>query len=264
MKRLRALTVRPRVGGGTRDRGRSGIWLTAFLVAILSVVALPARAQPGFDSIVAQFEEVAFGSEHGNRTSVVRKWTENPGLALFKLPDYDITPYVESIGRHLQVLSDLTGISVSLADAPSEATLRLGFYPRAEFVNMPGSSDDPEFVRWVSTSACIALAVSDRDNRGSIAAGAIAIGTDIPESQREHCILEELIQVMGLPNDACHYRPSLFCEDDRVFELTAADEILLRTLYDARLVAGTPKEAAMPVVRRIVAELMEEQIAQAH
>src|SRR5690606_11798226 len=133
--------------------------------------------------------------------------------------------------------------------------LRLGFYPRADFAKMPGSRDDPEFRRWVTTSACIALAVSDSEQAGRIKAGAIAIGTDISESQRQHCILEEMVQVLGLPNDACHYRPSLFCEADRVFALTPADAILLKTLYDERLAVGMTREEARPLVRQIIAEL---------
>lgn len=264
MERLRALLVRPRHGGGTTDGGRFKGRMALLSLALLMIAAVPAEAEPGLDSVVAQFEDVAFGNEHGNRLDVIRKWTESPGLALFKRPDYDIDPYMEPLGRHLQAIGALTGISVHFAEVPAEATLRLGFYPRADFVNMPGSRKDPEFVRWVSTSACLALAVADPSNRGSIAAGAIAIGTDIPESQREHCILEELVQVFGLPNDACHYRPSLFCEDDRVFEMTASDQILLRTLYDPRLTTGMPRKTAMPLVRTIVAELMEKKVAQAH
>lgn len=264
MERLRALLVRPRHRGGTSDEGSFRGCTALLSLALLVLAAFPARAEPGLDSLVAQFEDVAFGREHGNRVGVIRKWTTSPGLALFKRPDYDIDPYMEPLGRHLQEIGALTGFPVHLAKVPAQATLRLGFYPRADFVNMPGSRKDPEFVRWVTTSACLALAIGDRTNRGSIAAGAIAIGTDIPESQREHCILEELVQVLGLPNDACHYRPSLFCEDDRVFEMTGADKILLRTLYDPRLRAGMPRKAAMPLVRTIVSELMVKKVAQAH
>ena len=65
-----------------------------------------------------------------------------------------------------------------------------------------------------------------------------------------------VVVIVGLPNDACHYRPSLFCEADRVFALTPADRILLRTLYDPRLSAGMAREEALPIVRIIVGELM--------
>src|SRR3546814_20331915 len=94
------------------------------------------------------------------------------------------------------------------SDVCSSDLLRFGFYPRADFVKMPGPHDDPEYRRWVETSACIALAVGEGGDggRGRIKSGAIALGTDIPEPQRQHCILEELVQVLGLPNDARPYQ----------------------------------------------------------
>ncbi len=242
---------------------RSWVAVAAIWATLLSVSAAPARAvdalpvKPDYDSIVAQFVEVAFGHEHGLASNVVQKWSHGPSLALFTVPDYDIRAYVPQIAKHIDAIKALTGVQVEAGD-PRSATLRLGFYPRADFAKMPGKKDDPEFQRWVSTSACVAVSVMDGKQAGAIRQGAIAIGIDIPESQRQHCILEEMIQVLGLPNDACHYRPSLFCEDDRVFDLTPADAILLRTLYDSRLRAGMGREQAMPIVRTIIAELLPE------
>ena len=59
-----------------------------------------------------------------------------------------------------------------------------------------------------------------------------------------------------MPNDACHYRPSLFCEYDRVAAMTPADQILLRTLYDRRLTPGMARDDARPIFRQIIAELV--------
>lgn len=234
--------------------------LAASFAACMTAAAAAANpaALPPFETIVAQFEDVAFGHEHGASQGVVQKWTEMPSLALYRAADYDINPYLRAIIGHFKAISELTGVKISTASAPEGATLRLGFYPRSDFGKMPGRKDDPEFRRWVATSACIAIAVNDSEEIGRIKAGAIAIGTDIPEQQRQHCILEEIVQVMGLPNDACHYRPSLFCEYDRVFSLTPADAILLRTLYDRRLPAGMKKDEARPIVRQIIAERMAE------
>ena len=207
--------------------------------------------------MVRQFDDVAFGHEHGAVRGILQKWTEKPGLALFTGESWDLRPYLPAIQSHLGAIGRLTGLPAvpERVDA-RKATLRLGFYPRVDFAQMPRVGSEAEFSRWVSTSACVALAVEDPQRAGRIVAAAIAIGTDIPESQRRHCILEELVQSMGLPNDACHYRPSLFCEADRVFELTPADRILLRTLYDPRLTAGMARDEALPIVRAIVAEQM--------
>ena len=54
----------------------------------------------------------------------------------------------------------------------------------------------------------------------------------------DHCLLEELVQSMGLPNDTDVMRPSIFSDKDRMVSLSRNDELLLRTVYDPRLKAG--------------------------
>lgn len=219
--------------------------------------AEPQPQPPGLEQVVRQFDAVAFGHEHGASRAIVQKWAESPGLALFADEGWDARPYLGAIEGHLGAIRSLTGIAVAPERRGVQmAALRLGFYPRVAFAQMPRTGSEAEYRRWITTSACLALAVQDPAQAGRIVAAAIAIGTDIPEGQRRHCLLEELVQAMGLPNDACHYRPSLFCEDDRVFELTPADRLMLKALYDPRLKAGMSRAEALPIVRQIVAELM--------
>lgn len=247
--------------------GRRVILLLKSAVALGATLALsltgPAAAlgpQPDLEQVLRQFDDVAFGHEHGPTRGIVQKWTDNPGFALFTGESWDLRPYLPALQTHLGEIGRLTGLSPTAErEDASRATLRIGFYPRVEFARMPRVGSEAEHHRWVTTSACIALAIEDPAQAGRIVAAAIAIGTDISEGQRRHCILEELVQAMGLPNDACHYRPSLFCEDDRMFELTPADRVLLRTLYDPRLTVGMSRAEALPIVRAIVTELLAEQ-----
>lgn len=86
---------------------------------------------------------------------------------------------------------------------------------------------------------------------------ALGLGREISARTRTHCLLEELVQVLGLPNDPCRYRPSLFCEDDFVTQLTAVDRILIQALYDPRLATGQPRDEALATVETIVADLVQ-------
>jgi len=228
-----------------------------FAALLLPLARETAAASPQLEQVIRQFEAVAFGHEHGATRAIVQKWTDSPGLALYAEESWDAGPYLPAIAMHLGAIRSLTGISVAPERRGAQmAALRIGFYPRVAFAQMPKTGPEPEHQRWISTSACLALAVQDPAQAGRIVAAAIAIGTDIPESQRQHCILEELVQVMGLPNDACHYRPSLFCEEDRVFELAPADRLMLKALYDPRLRTGMSRAEALPIVREILAELI--------
>src|SRR5690606_4354580 len=100
-------------------------------------------------------------------------------------------------------------------------------FPRRDFASIPATpdADRAQYERFVTRSACLGMAGGASDHPGDIKTGAIMIGSDIKADLQQHCLLEELVQVMGLPNDACHYRPSLFCEADRVYALSREDQI---------------------------------------
>jgi len=72
-----------------------------------------------------------------------------------------------------------------------------------------------------------------------------------------YCILEEIIQSLGLLGDTIEYFESLFVEQGswrQDFPLN--DKILLRTLFDPRLRDGMDRAQAMARVERIIPELL--------
>ena len=71
------------------------------------------------------------------------------------------------------------------------------------------------------------------------------------------CVVEELTQVMGLPNDSIKVSPSIFNDRSRDNFLTGLDYILLKILYDQRLPVGVNKQNAMPIVQKIVADFFQ-------
>ena len=242
-------------------------WHVVTSLVVPSIVALalmglvwPAHAQnraplPPVEDMVAQFSSVAFGHEHGISRDIIQKWTAPPSIAYFIRPQFDVEPHVRRIRGLLEEIYSLTGMAPPPADSGTSVTLRFGFYPRSDFRKLPLSERSEETRRFFSQSACIAVAVNNPNRPGDITTGAIVVGTDISERLRRHCIAEELVQVLGLPNDACLYRPSLFCEQDVVDHMTPADRILLATLYDERIAVGMTRVDAMPVVRQVISEL---------
>lgn len=103
-------------------------------------------------------------------------------------------------------------------------------------------------------SVCIGRAIYG-EQKNVLVKAVVVFDIDARDELMRHCIAEEMVQVMGIPNDACKYRPSLFCEDDLVDEMQPADRVLLRTLYDPRLKPGMTREEAMPIAREIIREL---------
>lgn len=222
----------------------------------VSAVAAAVQSTPTQDALVRQFDDVVFGQEHGPIRQIIRRWESMPSVAFFAAPGVTRHPSVEKIRQHLTEIGTLTGLKFHAATRPAEAMLRVGFFPRKDFARLPKAenADPKRYERFVEGSACLGIASADKEDPGEIAVGAVMIGSDIDESLQRHCILEELVQIVGLASDACDYRPSLFCEDDHVMEMTPADRILVKTLYDPRLTPGMSRAEAMPIVAKIIAE----------
>jgi hypothetical protein len=221
--------------------------------SLLSVSAAAATPQ---EALVRQFDDVVFGQEHGPTRQIIRRWQSMPRVAFFAAPGTANHPPIDKIRKHLAEIGTLTGLTFHAAEKPAEATLRVGFFPRRDFEKLPKAADgdQKQYERFVEGSACLGIAAGGKGEPGSIAVGAVMIGSDIDEQLQRHCILEELVQIVGLASDACDYRPSLFCEDDYVMEMTPADRVLVQTLYDPRLTPGMSRAEAMPIVAKIIAE----------
>ncbi len=92
------------------------------------------------------------------------------------------------------------------------------------------------------------------DEAGAIASGMIVVSADIDGGILPACIEEEMVQLMGLPNDNDRVRPSIFNDDQEFRTMTWHDELLLQVLYDDRLRIGMSADEAAPLVRQIIAE----------
>ncbi len=100
---------------------------------------------------------------------------------------------------------------------------------------------------------CFFALKTDADH--NITHAIIGIDSTLDDDRVRHCLAEELTQSMGLRDDACDYRPSLFCEgDSHLHAPTNADRLMLRTLYDPALQPGMTKDIAMPIARRLIRE----------
>lgn len=246
------------------------VLLRSLIVAALAALpvnpTIAASDQTALDEVAAQFEAVVFGREYGygDDRLVVRKWTSRPVFAFFTAPGFDLEPHLRTIVDQAKRIGDLTDLSAGVTRNADKANLRFGFYPREDFAKLRGDKNDPEFQRFVQESACISISKLADESKGTIASGTIMVGTDIDEAMRRHCIVEEMVQMMGLPNDACHYRPSLFCEEDFVNSLTRRDIILLDVLYDDRLTPGMAQEDALPLARKLIGERLNEGAPVAH
>lgn len=131
--------------------------------------------------------------------------------------------------------------------------LTIHFLSRKELERFSVDEVTASTLRRLGSGGCFFLTFQNPP--GHIVKGIIAVNIEFQQQYIRHCLLEELTQSLGLPNDSDVMRPSIFSRVDRLLELSPLDVLLLRALYHPNVLPGlTRSEARMPV-RAVISEL---------
>ncbi len=241
-------------GSAERTTSRSPVF--AF-VLIASLAALPSSAdvvgRPSVDRIAALFESVVFGSEIDPRLAspVIAKWQGPVRLAVQGKPK---PRHLDFLRRHAATLSGLTGVSIEPVEEREAANVNVVFVPRAQMSKIKIGGVPEDLIRKLAgPGGC--YFVSWQKPPGTIIGAVIVANTDRDIAEINHCLLEELTQSLGMPNDTDILRPSIFSDHDKLTDLSRSDVIVVRTLYDPRLKAGTPKAEALGTIPAVIREI---------
>ncbi len=170
----------------------------------------------------------------------------------------------QKIAELIAHIRKLTGIDIAPANA-HRPNMRLSFIPfrtrnnavyRLSSEGFLGPAVGSMVARWRDTEQekCLGLISVDPDS-GAITKADILIKDELPPLIRRACIVEEIVQSLGLMNDDPHARPSIFNDNQEYLELTNHDEFLLRILYDPRVRPGMTVQQMGPLVQRIIRQI---------
>lgn len=232
-----------------------------------------ATDKPNARQLTTFFEDVVFGSEYGAKGStVIQKWTgpirvqvsamsgnmvakagggKELKLANRRPTDAEVAP----IRKHLGTLLKITGLrSEDSKKVGKKPNLLIRFVPRlAMHASFLVPKAPPNFLKKLAApGVCYFLTAQ---TQGQIVWGTIVVNNQLSAREINACLLEEMTQVMGLPNDSDLVKPSVFNNKSQPTALNRTDEILIRTLYDKRLKPGTERGRAMGVAAKIIVEL---------
>lgn len=245
----------------------------AALVLAVAVVAAGAAVAAGGErlsnaQIVRNFNIIAFGNEYTlKRYERVRKWRA-PIVARL---DGDAPAYFEdSVRQHLADLAKTTGHPAALVYSariarekrvpkglnPKSFNMFLLFYPMDELAavvrrQLKSTMDQELGLLRAGKATCMARLFKKGDE---IRSAVVLFPAHHSPAYLRACVVEELTQVMGLPNDSDNVNPSIFNDKSRHFELTGHDRLLLRILYDKRMAIGTPRRDALRLAHDILRE----------
>ncbi len=177
--------------------------------------------------------------------------------------------YIPWVDAHLSDLERLTGLAikrvpggkVSIAVMLSDDFLgdALGQY-RSLFLKF--YNDDAAIEKSMNggneygvTTLCFAVSSAKKENPNRLIIGLVMIPINRSDEIVYQCIIEELTQALGLPNDADDIDPSIFNDNSSYVDLTESDQISVRMLYDPRMKPGMTWSEAEPIAREILREL---------
>jgi len=214
------------------------------------------------DQLLRNFDIVAFGNEYtGRRYESVRKWA-GPirfGIQGGKYPTYLERYVVQVIGD----LKRLTGHPMELYYSfrkqktkqlprdfdPKKVNVILFYLPDEQIpkaVAKYWDGSEAKVREMVRVSTCFAKFMT----KGStIKAAVVVFPARHPQEYIRACVVEELTQILGLPNDSNGVRPSIFNDGSKYMELTHHDRWMLRLLYDKSITPGMPRREAINIGR---------------
>ncbi len=233
-----------------------------------------AKTPPSVDDLVRYFDIIVFQSEFKSAapSTLIKKWTGPLRVAIRTFDEVTAKvngrevrqlkqvkvkkPHLRFIQKHLNNLVRATGLKTEDAKKNGkEPNFIINFVPRRQMGNPYLAKVNPKLLkRMAAQGGCFFLMWADRTS-GHISRAVIVVNLERLLIRINHCLLEEMTQSLGLPNDSNMIMPSIFSDRSRRTDLTRTDLIIVKTLYDERMKVGLSHERAIPLAREIIREL---------
>src|SRR5262249_28288395 len=164
-----------------------------------------ARTARSNADVLANLETVLFGSEFkGEDNPIVRKWTAPWRVAVY---GDDRGSYRGLLDAHLAHPHRPARLDIRIVERPdARQNVRVLFFGQSQSRDyVRRYLPEPKRPNAVSRLACLGL--YGVNERNEIDWATAVIPTSLPRSEIKACIIEELTQVLGLPNDSFDIAP---------------------------------------------------------
>ncbi len=240
--------------------GAAGRWLRAVGCAAAAIWLLgnadTDRVPLTRDQLVRNFEIIVFHNEFDSQTDVrLRKWVL-PVRIYLDIRAGDRKTLEETVQDHIQHLVRITGYDIALTDDKAEANVFVVFEIQKNLGQIRRQYFGPNFnlIQVMQGQMCIGQYRSNGRYEITKAVVVIPIDRALANGRVRACVVEEVTQILGLPNDSDEVVPSVFNDHTPDVELTSQDILLVRLLFDQRLTPGMPRLDALDTVRQILEE----------
>ncbi len=186
------------------------------------------------------------------------RW-EKPIDVYFESDFGDALLQKELLSVQLKHLSFITGVPISFNENKEDSNIFIVF---TAYKNLEPKVEeyigDPDTIREaIQEAICLGTFFSNRQSQ--IIKGAIIIPVDYARQKARFldCIIEEITQLMGLPNDSNDVYPSIFNDSSIDSYISPLDYLLLKMLYSKRLNAGMSIQETKRVLPLAIRDLFD-------
>ncbi|MGE6381055.1 DUF2927 domain-containing protein [Shewanella baltica] len=207
----------------------------------------PASDWKNLTYITQAFSEIALKNEYDVAKHRVRKW-RIPVRVFVEHQVGDRALHTQLVQMHLAHLAEITGHDIQLVDTLLDANLHLVFTRQSQWESEVMRLMGPSSAKNVHGSVCMAKFALNAKSEIERAWVIIPVDQAQMHGKLVACVVEEITQVLGLPNDSEKVFPSIFNDKTPQDLLTGLDLILLKLLYNPSIRAGmTAAEVKAPL-----------------
>lgn len=229
----------------------------ALALCALSLLLLGAGGELSDERIIRNFDIVVFHNEYREGTRErLRKWVA-PIRILIDSRAGSADLHKRLVEAHVAQLVDITGYDIAIVEDRKSANIITVFERVAKIGKVLEEffPDADRAAKIFAGSLCMGRYYVN--GHFEIIKGVVIIPSDRSASlgRLPACVVEEITQVLGLPNDSAEVFPSIFNDKSIDMVLSGHDILLLRLFFDPRLRPGMMRAEVLDLVRRILPDL---------
>lgn len=193
------------------------------------------------DYIINSFSDIALRNEYTNKTNGVRKWSQPIYYQIIHRTG-DQALHEKLTKTHIEHLANITGLVILPASLEHHVNLKIIFSSeqslQQELQNDFSLNDKQQIKELAHHGVC--LGNFSIDAKSNITKAIVIIPVDRARAHAKllSCIIEEITQVLGLPNDSDNVFPSIFNDKSKDDYLSGLDFVLLKALYHPSIKPG--------------------------
>ncbi|WP_024850357.1 DUF2927 domain-containing protein [Hydrogenovibrio kuenenii] len=226
------------------------VWLALISTLLLGSANPNSWQKPAY--IEKAFIEIALKNEYQASDMKISKWTKpiHYQITFLHLKPYE--PVIQMIDAHLKQLQHITHHPISSAQEASLTNLKILItkdkYYQAVIDKYTGNKQP----NLSTESNCMATIHKNKRHEIDRATVVIPIDYAMTKGLLPACVVEELTQIMGLPNDSNWVYPSVANDVSKVELLSGLDYIFLKLLYANEIKPGMNLTATRNIVQKLI------------